>query len=468
MGISQRIELKQHQKLAMTPRLQQAIYVLRLSGAELEAYLEREAEKNPILELPASRSRNDAFSALDMVSTPESMLDNLLRQIGLMSLPPSRATLARALVGELDESGYLRTPLFELADRLGAETGAIEAALYVVQSCEPSGIGARSVSECLELQLKANNRYDPVIAIVLQNLDLVASGESAALVGLTGETLGSINEITEEIRALNPRPGAGLEPDPVVDIVPEVEVKPGEMGIWHVELIPEALPKVLVNQNYAAEIAGGGQEAREFAQQNLDAANWLIRALDQRAKTILKVASAIVAYQFAWFSQGDIAMRPLTLAMIADEIGVHESTVSRVTAGKFLICRAGTFELKHFFTTQIPGIDKKSEFSGLGIRTRIKHLIAQESHKNVLSDDGLVNILRESGVDIARRTVAKYREAMGIPSSIVRRKKLVATRLTGILLMMRAVKYLQVFISTSFPLMVSLKILKRCCCLNRP
>ena len=399
MGISQRIELKQHQKLAMTPRLQQAIYVLRLSGAELEAYLEREAEKNPILELPASRSRNDAFSALDMVSTPESMLDNLLRQIGLMSLPPSRATLARALVGELDESGYLRTPLFELADRLGAETGAIEAALYVVQSCEPSGIGARSVSECLELQLKANNRYDPVIAIVLQNLDLVASGESAALVGLTGETLGSINEITEEIRALNPRPGAGLEPDPVVDIVPEVEVKPGEMGIWHVELIPEALPKVLVNQNYA---------------------------LDQRAKTILKVASAIVAHQFAWFEQGDIAMRPLTLAMIAEEISVHESTVSRVTAGKYLSCRAGTFELKHFFTAQIPAIDKKSEFSGLGIRTRIKHLIAQESHENVLSDDGLVNILRESGVDIARRTVAKYREAMGIPSSIVRRKKLVA------------------------------------------
>ncbi len=427
MGLSQRIELRQQQKLAMTPRLQQAIHVLQLSGVALEAYLEAEVEKNPLLDLPVSRSKNDGFSMLDVIGETPSMLDELHSQIGLMVLTPQQKTLACALVGELDEGGYLRSPLFELADRLRTDTAAIEAALNVVQSCEPAGIGARGLAECLRLQLKSRNRHDPVMETVLQNLDLVATENHAALARLTGEPTCSIIEIIAEIRALNPRPGAGLGPDPVVDITPEIEVRPGEMGVWNVELLPEALPRVLINQHYSAEIAAGGRAAQDFARQNLEAANWLIKALDQRAKTILKVASAIVAHQFAWFEQGDIAMRPLTLAMIADKTQVHESTVSRVTAGKYLICRAGTYELKHFFTAQIPAIDQKTEFSALGVRTRIKHLIAQESHENILSDDGVVNILRESGVDIARRTVAKYREAMGIPSSIVRRKKSAAS-----------------------------------------
>jgi len=424
VGLSQRIELKQHQKLAMTPRLRQAIHVLQLSGSELEAYLENEVEKNPLLEFPASRSFNDGVTALDMTSQPESMLEGLQSQIGLMNLNPEYAEIAKALAGELEESGYLLAPVFELADRLGVSVGKVEAAVGVLHSCEPAGIGARSIAECLELQLKAHNRFDPVMAIVLQNLGLVAKENLQALAQATGESKAAISEIIAEIKALNPRPGAELGPDPVVDIVPEVEVRPGEMGVWNVELIAEALPSLLVDQTYAAEVMAGSKAAQVFAEESLEAANWLLKALDQRANTILKVASAIVAHQFAWFEQGDIAMRPLTLSAIADEIGVHESTVSRVTAGKFMICRTGTYELKHFFSAKIPAIDKISEFSALGIRTRIKHLIAQESHKNVLSDDGLVNILRDSGVDIARRTVAKYREAMGIPSSVVRRKKL--------------------------------------------
>jgi len=423
MGISQRIELRQQQRLTMTPRMQQAIHVLQLSGAELEAYLETEAEKNPVLELPACRSRNDGFSALDLVSAPESMLEDLHKQIGLMTLPVPVVDVAKALVGELDDSGYLRTPVFEMADRLNVKTRTIERALEAVQACEPVGIGARSLSECLTFQLKARNRFDPVMEIVLANLDLLASGNTKKLAQLTGESEDSLGDIHAEIRSLNPRPGTGLGPDPVVDIVPEIEVKPGEMGAWHVELINEALPKVLINQQYAANIAGGGSDAQEFTRQYLESANWLIKALDQRAITILKVASAIVAHQFAWFERGDIAMRPLTLATVADEIGVHESTVSRVTLGKYLICRAGTFELKHFFTAKIPALDQNTEFSALATRTRIKHLIAQESHKNVLSDDQLVNILREHGLDIARRTVAKYREKTGIPSSFARRKK---------------------------------------------
>jgi len=424
MGIAQRIELKQQQKLAMTPRLQQAIHVLQLSGAELEAYLEAEAEKNPLLKLPVSRSNNDGFSALEMLGEAESPLESLHRQIGLMRLSPSRSALAKALAGELSDTGYLRSPVFELADRLKTKTSDIEAALAALQACEPTGIGARSIAECLALQLKALNRFDPVIEIVLDNLILVAEGNMAALAEKTGEPENVVREMIAEIRALNPRPGAGLGPAPVIDVVPEVEVKPGEMGMWHVALIPEALPKLLIDKSYAAEIARGSKAAEAFAGENLEAANWLVKALDQRANTILKVASAIVAHQFAWFENGDIAMRPLTLSMIADEIGVHESTVSRVTAGKYLTCRRGTYQLKYFFTAKIAGIDKNEAFSALGTRARIKHLIAQESYKNTLSDDGLVNILREGGVDIARRTVAKYREAMGIPSSVVRRKKM--------------------------------------------
>ena len=426
MGIAQRLELKQQQKLAMTPRLQQAIYILQLSAGELETYLEAETEKNPLLEFPMSRSHNDGLATLEMLSDAETTLENLQKQIGLMPLSPHIRALACALVGELDESGYLRSPVFELADRLKAKTRDIETALDAVQNCEPTGTGARTVAECLALQLKAVNRFDPVMDIVLDNLIMVAEEDLTGLAQKTGESEASVREIISEIKQLNPRPGAGLGADPVVDIQPEIEVKPGEMGVWHVELVQKSLPKVLINQHYFSEIAKGNDFAQDFAQQNLEAANWLVKALDQRANTILKVASAIVAHQFAWFEEGDIAMRPLTLSTIAEEIGVHESTVSRVTTGKYLTCRYGTYELKHFFTAQIPGISLNSEFSALSIRTRIRHLITQESHKNVLSDDGLVNILRESGVDIARRTVAKYREAMGIPSSVVRRKKMTA------------------------------------------
>jgi len=261
MGIAQRIEVKQQQKLAMTPRLTQAIHVLQLSGAELEAYLEAEAEKNPLLDLPLSRSRNDGHSALEAIGEAETRLEGLHRQIGLMRLPLHVATLAKALAGELNESGYLRSPVFELADRLKSTTSDIEAALLALQACEPAGLGARSVAECLALQLKARNRFDPVIQVMLDNLILVAKDDVAALATKTGEPESAVREMIAEIRALNPRPGAGLGATPVVDVVPEIEVSPGEMGTWHVALIPEALPKVLIDQSYTANVSRGGNTA---------------------------------------------------------------------------------------------------------------------------------------------------------------------------------------------------------------
>ncbi len=422
MGIAQRIELGQQQKLVLSPQLQLAVHILQLSNAELEAYIEAEAEKNPLLALPSSRSRNDGFSETDKLGNAESIIDNLQNQIGLMSLSPRTGYLARILVGELAESGYLETPVFELADRLNASTSEIESALAAVQACEPAGVGAHSLSECLELQLKARNRFDPVMELVLQRLDLVAAHDLAALSGITGESENAISEIIREIRTLDPKPGARLLSEPAVAIAAEIEIKPDEAGGWQVELVSGQSPKLAIDQSYMATISKTDKTVQKFTHQNLEHAHWLIKAVDQRKQTILKVATAIVEHQFLWFERGDIAMRPLTLAMIAQQVGAHESTISRVTAGKYLTCPRGTFELKYFFTGKVASLDSKSEFSACSIRWRIKHLISQESHKNILSDEEIVNILRETGVDIARRSIAKYREDMGIPSSIVRRK----------------------------------------------
>lgn len=433
MALTQQLNLTQKQRLSMTPRLQQAIRVLQLNQTDLLALLEEEVQKNPLLELePAQQSAKidppvasvatNEFSAVDMLAAQVSQIDKLHDQIALITAPERLKSVALLLSGELDESGYLTTPLFELADRLGTRTEEIELALVLVQACEPVGIGARNLRECLTLQLKARNRFDPVIGVVLDNLDLVAMADLRELSRLTGECENAVEEMIAEIRLLNPRPATSLNTFPIGEIVPDVEVKRGAMGELKVELVAESLPRVLVNNSYAAEISAQGGEATKFARNYLDAANWLVQALDQRATTILKAATAIVQHQYAFFDDGPIAMQPLTLREIAESIGMHESTVSRVTNGKFLTCCRGTFEMKYFFSARIPALNENSAFSALGIRTRIKRLIEQESHKKTLSDDAIVNILREDGADVARRTIAKYREAMGIPSSVRRRR----------------------------------------------
>jgi len=298
----------------------------------------------------------------------------------------------------------------------------IEQALQVVQACDPAGIGARNLRECLMLQLLEVDRFDPVMEMVLDNLPLVAKNDTAAIAAIIGEGGQDTSDILAEIRRLNPRPASEFSQFPVRESRPDVRVKQGDMGVWHVELVSSALPRVLVNHEYAAEIASKGDKALIFAHNCEASANWLINALDQRARTILKTATAIVQHQHAFFQHGPSALLPLTLGQIAESLGVHESTVSRVTNGKYLICDRGIFELKYFFVSKILSIDGKSEFSSIEIRLRIKNLIDEENHKKPLSDDRIVKILRSGGVDIARRTIAKYREAMSIPSSINRRK----------------------------------------------
>ncbi len=435
MALKQSIVLKQGQRLSMTPQLRQAIEILQLNQLDLKKFLEAQVEKNPLLELempPVDRPRPSGpgngsapaldFDPIDLISAEQSLIDVLSSQISLMSAPDASKNLAMNLIGELDENGYLSAPVFELADRLNAKTSEIESALMLVQACEPAGIGARNLKECLRLQLIDRNRFDPVMELVLENLPLVAKKNAAAIAEIIGEGGPETAEILAEIRHLNPRPASGFSQSPVQESRPDVQVRRGEMGDWRVELVSSALPRVLVNHEYAAQVAAKGDEALIFAHDCESSANWLIKALDQRAQTILKTATAIVQHQFAFFEHGPSAMLPLTLGQIADLLNMHESTISRVTNGKYMICDRGVFELKYFFVSKIMSIDKNSEFSSMEIRSRIKSLINEENHKKPLSDDRIVNILRSEGVDIARRTIAKYRKDMSIPSSANRRQ----------------------------------------------
>ena len=429
MALKQSISLNQSQRLSMTPQLRQAIEILQLNKIDLQKLIEEEVEKNPLLELKtpkasvaSSSGTQNTVDAVDMISAKLSLLDHLSSQISLMATPKKIRKIALNLIGELDENGYLSCPVFELSDRLNTNTTDIEAALALVQSCEPAGIGARSLHECLKLQLVDTNRFDPVMEKVLANLPLVAKNDNAAIASIIGEGGPETAEILAEIRHLNPRPASDFNQFPVRETRPDVQVKRGEMGVWRVELISSALPRVLVNHEYAAEIASQSDEAQIYAHDCEQSANWLIKAMDQRAQTILKAATAIVQHQHAFFDDGPVAMLPLNLAQIADSIKVHESTISRVINGKYLTCDRGVFELKYFFVSKITSIDGNREYSSMEIRLRIKDLIDEENHNKPLSDDRIVNILRSSGVDIARRTIAKYREAMSIPSSVVRRK----------------------------------------------
>jgi len=435
MALKQSIVLKQGQRLTMTPQLRQAITILQLNQVDLLHFLEEEIGKNPLLEFESRVSENRRLAGsstppglppsadmIDQISAEKNLMQHLGAQVSLTTAADEIKKIALCLIAELDENGYLNTPIFEMADRISSSVAQIEVALDLVQACEPAGVGARSLKECLMLQLIENNRFDPVMEKVLENLPLVAKNDTEAISEIIGEGGPETADILAEIRRLNPRPTADFTQSPVREVRPDILVKKAEMGVWRVELVTSALPRVLVNHEYAAEIAAQGDEALVFAHDCERSANWLIKALDQRAQTILQAATAIVQHQHRYFEDGPSAMLPLTLGQIADSLNVHESTISRVTNGKYLICDRGVFELKYFFVTKILSIDRKSEYSSMEIRLRIKDLIDEENHKKPLSDDRIVNLLRDDGVDIARRTIAKYREAMSIPSSVIRRK----------------------------------------------
>lgn len=333
--------------------------------------------------------------------------------------------IALTLIDATDEGGYLRGELAEFADRLGVSLERIEAVLTVCHGFEPTGVMARSVPECLKLQLMERNRFDPAMGALLDNLDLLARRDLAALRKVCGVDAEDLSEMIAELKALTPRPGAGFGGEPAQTVVPDVHVRPDPAGGWRVELNADTLPRLLVDKRYHGLVQAGARSDTEktFVAECAAQANWLVKSLDQRAKTILKVSSEIVRQQDAFFAFGVEFLRPLNLKTVADAIGMHESTVSRVTSNKYVSTPRGVFELKFFFTAAIQSVDGAASHSAEAVRHRIKIMIDGEGlDGDVLSDDRIVEILKESGIDIARRTVAKYREALRIPSSVERRR----------------------------------------------
>ena len=489
MALGPRLDLRQSQSLVMTPQLQQAIKLLALSNLEIEAFIGEALETNPLLEAGEmrlersatpdevredapddptadqliARAQGEADAPLDIdpdaldrdrdtgdwSAQPASgggdewpdisergddeptLAEHLEAQVGAASPDARSEFVARHLIGLLDEAGYLTVPLREVAGDLGIPLTDAEQALGVVQSLDPTGVGARDLAECLAIQAREADRYDPCMARLIDHLDLLARGELARLKRLCGVDDEDFAEMLAELRGYDPRPGlrhgGGSAGDPVV---PDILVRArtdarGNHAGWDISLNQATLPRLVVNRSYYVELRGtcDDKASRAWLSEKLADANWLLKALDQRQKTILKVATEIVRQQGGFFLHGVSHLKPLTLRAVAEAIGMHESTVSRVTANKYLHCGRGTFELKYFFTSGVASADGEGAASAEAVKAAIRQLIDAEDAKAILSDDSLVDLLRARGFDLARRTVAKYRESIGLGSSVQRRRQ---------------------------------------------
>jgi RNA polymerase sigma-54 factor len=372
-----------------------------------------------------SRGESDGFDLEDVAAAKLTLRDHITEQIAFAIADPVQRLIAHELGDELDEAGYFRGDLAEIAERLGASETDAAQVLSVCQNFDPPGLFARDLAECLALQLQRADRFDPAMRGLVAHLDLLARRDFQSLKKICGVDEDDLLDMLAEIRALDPRPGTAFTTGNADTIVADVEVKPAADGSWTVELNSDTLPRVLVDQIYFNLVTGKTKDKgeREFLAECLQSANWLTRSLDQRAKTILKVASEIVRQQDAFLLHGIRHLRPLNLRNVADAIGMHESTVSRVTSNKYMLTPRGVFELRYFFTASIASAEGGDAHSSEAVRDRIRQMIDEEKADDVLSDDSIVDMLKKEGIDIARRTVAKYREGMNIASSVQRRRE---------------------------------------------
>ncbi|WP_075997762.1 RNA polymerase factor sigma-54 [Salaquimonas pukyongi] len=361
----------------------------------------------------------------EYVAGRKSLREHLGEQLALSRAVPAVRMAAAQIIDVLDEDGFLRKPLAEIVRETGAEPSEAEEALTLVQSFDPCGVAARDLPECLAIQLREKNHLDPAMACLLEDLTLLAKRDFEELQRRCGVSFDDLMDMVDEIKALDPRPARAFDTAPVLNIVPDVTVQEKPDGSFAIELNPDAMPRVLVNQTYSAIVSRDdqGKEEKAFLTDCLQNANWLVRSLEQRAQTILKVMTEIVRQQDGFFAYGVSHLKPMSLKQVADAIDMHESTVSRVTTNKYVETRRGTYELKYFFTAAIGSTRAGEAHSAESVRQRIRALIENESASNVLSDDAIVEMLKTEGVDIARRTVAKYRESLHLPSSVQRRRE---------------------------------------------
>lgn len=350
--------------------------------------------------------------------------EHLAQQVRLAFGDPADRMIAGQLLAALEPSGRLQVPAERFAAALGVPAERVEAVRAAMMRFEPTGMFAHDLRECLAVQLAELDRLDPAMQALLDNLDLLAARDMRRLMAVCGVDAADLADMAAELRRLDPKPGAAFEAGPIVPVVPDVLLRAAPNGEWLLELNPETIPRVLANQAFCTRIlARAGRQERVFITEKLQAANWLVKALQQRAQTILKVAAEIVRQQDAFLRHGVAFLRPLILRDIADAVEMHESTVSRVTSQKYIATPRGIFELKYFFTAAIGSAEGGDSHSAEAVRWRIRALVAAETPDAILSDDAIVATLRREGVAIARRTVAKYRDALRIPSSVQRKRE---------------------------------------------
>ncbi|RAI59830.1 RNA polymerase factor sigma-54 [Roseicella frigidaeris] len=361
----------------------------------------------------------------DIAAAGRTLREHLGEQVRLAFADPADRLIAAQMIALLDPAGRLPVEDAAIAAALGCEVARVAAVRARMLRFEPTGMFARHLGECLAAQLAERNRLDPAMQALLDHLEMLARRDRAGLMQVCGVDAEDLAEMIAEIRRLDPKPGASFDASPAPAVVPDVLMRRAEDGGWILELNPETLPRVLVNRGFYArcQVSARSKDDRVFLAERLQSANWLLKSLEQRANTIIKVAQEIVRRQDAFFHHGVEHLRPLILRDIAEEVQMHESTVSRVTANKYIATPRGTFELKYFFTTAIAGTQGGEQHSAEAVRWRIRAMIAAEDPDAVLSDDAIVEKLRQEGVDIARRTVAKYREALRIPSSVQRKRE---------------------------------------------
>jgi len=477
VALGLRLDLRQSQSLVLTPQLQQAIRLLQLSNQELLGNLQSEVQENPFLGLaetasvaasptpprarepeaptlapaagaalgdrageweqprpPAAADRrlhtrrqegvDDQRQLEARFSQEPGLRETVRRQLGMLESDAGLRHLAATLTDWLDDEGYLRESDEEIARRTGAPAALVGRARTLLQRCEPTGVAARNLAECLALQLAEQDRLDPAMRRLLDNLPLLAKADWPALMRLCGVDREDLEAMVAELKALDPKPGHRFASEPATAILPDIVVTKIGPERWRIELNGDALPRLVVDGAYYAELGKAGLDLRqkEFVQERFQNATWLAKALDQRSRTILKVGRAIFARQRAFLDDGPRALKPLVLRDIAAATGLHESTVSRATNQKYAATPHGTFPLKYFFSTAIAGTDGAADHSAEVIRQKIKSMIQKEDPQAVLSDDQIVGRLAGDGIQIARRTVAKYREGMGIASSMQRRR----------------------------------------------
>jgi RNA polymerase sigma-54 factor len=374
-----------------------------------------------------SRSFEEMDEAFEnRVSTNATLREHLTAQLEIAFGAPADRAIGGLLIDALDESGYLRADASEISGQLGCAQDKVDSIIKKLKTFDPTGIFANDLADCLALQLEEKKALDAPMQKLLENLHLIAARDYKKLRELCGVNETYLKDMIAEIRALNPRPAANFEHVIAQTAIPDVLMKrlPKNVGGgWRVELNSETLPRVLINETYFTEVLGRATQKKdkEYLNDRMSAASWLVKALDQRAQTILKTAAAIIEEQDAFFNYGIEFLRPLTLKDIAETIQMHESTISRVTTNKYIGTPRGIFELKFFFTTGLVSEDGSSH-SAESVKARIRSLIDAEKPSDILSDDTLVDLLKSEGITIARRTVAKYREAMNIESSVQRRR----------------------------------------------